>query len=178
MKVDIIQKNYEMSEKLEDIILKKTERLSKYFGQDATIKIVLKNENDLRKMEFTALFNHTVIRSEVVGDNMYDNIDDILPKIEKQLIKNKEKLQSKLKENAFKDKQYLYLQTAPQEIPQKVVKAKEFDVIRRTIDEAISAMNMLEHDFYLYLDEDDGEIRVLYRRTDGNLGVIKPRYDD
>ena len=124
MKVDIVQKNYEVDDRLKEIILKKTNRLSKYFGDDAVAKVMLKREKDIYKMEITAMFNRSFIRAEVSGENMYDNIDILLPKIEKQIVKNKEKLHNKLRENAFKDKDYLYMQSEPTEKKPTVANTK------------------------------------------------------
>ena len=92
MKVDIVQKNYTMSDKLSEIILKKTNRLSKYFDDNTTVKVMLKKEKDVYKMEITATFNGSYIRAETSGENMYENIDILLPKIEKQIVKYKGKL--------------------------------------------------------------------------------------
>lgn len=174
MKVDIVQKNYSMSEKLEDIIRKKTEKLAKYFNGDSVVKVLLKRESDIYKMEVTATFNGSHIRSEISGENMYSNIDIILPKIEKQIIKNKDKLKRKFKDSAFKDGGFLYIQSMPADEAIKIVKTKRFSVAHKTAEEAVMEMNMLEHDFYVYLDSDTDELRIVYRREDGNAGVLIP----
>ena len=175
MRIDIVQKNYSMSEKLEEIIRKKTERLSKYFNGDSTVKVLLKRESEVYKMEVTVTVNGSIIRSEVSGENMYDNIDILLPKIEKQIVKNKDKLKKKFKETAFKDNGFLYLQSLPVEDNIKIVKTKSFDVGYKTAQEAIAEMGMLEHDFYVYLDSDSDQLHIVYRRDDGNAGLLIPR---
>lgn len=174
MKVEIVQKNYDSSDKLSDLIIKKTSKLSKYFDENAVIKVLLKKEKDIYKMEITAMFNGSFIRSEINGENMYDNIDILLPKIEKQVIKNKEKLKKKFKENAFKDKDYLYLQSIEQEKPSKISKIKSFEVVPQLLEDAIDEMNMLEHDFYVFLNEKTNKLQIVYRRNDGDIGVLEP----
>lgn len=174
MKIDIVQTNYDMSKKLEEIIVKKTNKLSKYFNDDAVIKVLLKQEKNIFKMEITAMFNGSFIRSEVNGENMYDNIDILLPKIEKQVLKNKEKLKQKFKGSAFKDKEFLYIQSVPTEKVPKIAKTKTFEIYPKSVSEAIDEMNMLEHDFYIYLDEKTNAIQVIYRRNDGDVGVLIP----
>jgi len=174
MKVDIVQKNYEVDDRLKEIILKKTNRLSKYFGDDAVAKVMLKREKDIYKMEITAMFNRSFIRAEVSGENMYDNIDILLPKIEKQIVKNKEKLHNKLRENAFKDKDYLYMQNEPTEKKPTVAKHKSFLVYPLSVEDAINEMSMLDHDFYVFINRDTNKVQIVYRRHDGDIGLLEP----
>lgn len=174
MKVDIVQKNYELDDRLKEIILKKTGKLSKYFGDDTVVKVMLKREKDIYKMEITAMFNRSFIRAEVSGENMYDNIDILLPKIEKQIIKNKEKLRGKLRENAFKDRDYLYMQGEPAEGKSKIVKHKSFLVYPLSVEDAIDEMSMLDHDFYVFINKDTDKVQIVYRRHDGDIGLLEP----
>lgn len=174
MKIEIVQKNYAMSDKLRDIINKKTSKLSKYFDDNASVKVLMKKEKDIYKMEITVTAAGSFIRSENSGENMYDNIDIILPKIEKQIIKNKEKLKKKLKENAFKDKDYLFMQSIPEEMPIQITKHKAFEVYPQSIQDAVDEMNMLDHDFYVFINKDTEKLQIVYRRYDGNIGVLEP----
>jgi len=178
MKVDIVQKNYELNDRLKEIILKKTRKLSKYFGDDTVVKVMLKREKDIYKMEITAMFNRSFIRAEVSGENMYDNIDILLPKIEKQIIKNKEKLRGKLRENAFKDRDYIYtqceMQSEPAEGKPKIVKHKSFLVYPLSVGDAIDEMSMLDHDFYVFINKDTDKVQIVYRRHDGDIGLLEP----
>lgn len=174
MKVDIIQKNYSMSEKLNDIINKKVLRLDKYFDENSVIKVLMKKEKNIYKMEITAMFNGSFIRSEVNGENMYDNIDILLPKIEKQVLKNKQKLSKKFKENAFKDKDYLYLQALPNDKPANISKFKNFQVYPLKLEDAVDEMNMLDHDFYVFINSKNNKLQIVYRRHDGDIGVLEP----
>ncbi|MDD4002668.1 MAG: ribosome-associated translation inhibitor RaiA [Clostridia bacterium] len=174
MKVDIVQKNYTMSEKLGDIILKKTNKLSKYFDDDATVKVMLKREKDVFKMEITATFNGSYIRAEKSGENMYENIDILLPKIEKQIVKNKGKLSKKLKSNAFKDQNYLYMDDMPVEKPSKIAKFKSFKVYPLSIEDAVDMMNMLDHDFYVFINKENNRLQIVYKRHDDDIGVLEP----
>jgi putative sigma-54 modulation protein len=163
-----------MSDKLREIILKKTNRLSKYFDENAVVKVLLKREKDIYKMEITANFNGSFIRSEVNGENMYDNIDILLPKIEKQIIKNKGKLMKKLKSGAFKDKDFLYLEETPEEKPANVAKFKSFKVYPLTVEDAVAEMNMLEHDFFVFINKENNKLQIVYRRKDEDIGVLEP----
>ncbi|MBQ2712583.1 MAG: ribosome-associated translation inhibitor RaiA [Clostridia bacterium] len=173
MKIDIIQKNYSMSEKLEEIIRKKLAKLDKYFDEGTVVKVVLKKENNVYKMEITANVGGNFIRAELAGENMYDNIDILLPKIERQVLKHKSKLQDKLQKNAFHDG-FVYVEEAPKEEHSSVVRVKRFDLKPMSVEDAIDAMEMLSHDFYVYQDEETNQLRIVYLREDGTVGLIEP----
>ncbi len=175
MRLEILQKNYEMSDKLREIIDKKVNRLGKYFEDDTAVKIVLKKEGERYKMEFTANIEGTFVRSEIEGENFYDSIDLLLPKIEKQLVKHKTKLQKKLKKNAFREEDYLFMQAAPEPVKPNVVRVKKFDLTPMSIEDAIEALDMIGHSFYIYQDDESGKLCVVYRREDGTVGLLEPR---
>ena len=85
MRIKIVTRNFEVNDKLYDILDKKIRRLDKYFGDETTATLTLKKQKDVCKMEMMLSFNGAFLRSEVSGANMYDNIDALLPKIEKQI---------------------------------------------------------------------------------------------
>ncbi len=75
MRIEFLTKNYNPSDKLKDVVTKKVERLDKFFEDDTKVKILLKKANDVETMELTILLDGSVMRAEVFGDKMYDNID-------------------------------------------------------------------------------------------------------
>jgi putative sigma-54 modulation protein len=175
MRIDIIEKNYEASEKLKEIIDKKVSKLTRYFDEDSVCKVYLKKENKSYKMEVTIEYKGNFLRADVLGENFYDNIDVLLPKIEKQIYKYRTKLEKKLKQNAFKDKN-LFSFTEEDLKPDILVKTKYFDMEPMTIDEAISELDLVGHSFYVFLEEKSNAMRVIYRRDDGNVGMIVPKF--
>ena len=103
MRIEIIARNYKLTDNLEEIINKKMEKFSRYFEDDALAKIFLKETGKERYvMEVTIFFGNNMVRSEVSSDNMYKNIDLALPKIEGQIRKHRTKL-GKLKKNALEE---------------------------------------------------------------------------
>ncbi|MBP5610409.1 MAG: ribosome-associated translation inhibitor RaiA, partial [Clostridia bacterium] len=93
MKIDIVGKNYSVSDKLDDIIRKKAQRLDRFFSDDVTARVVCKEEHKGRyTLELTIIVNGTVIRSEETSDNMYSNIDIVVPKIDRQIRKHRTRL--------------------------------------------------------------------------------------
>ncbi|MEG1519530.1 MAG: ribosome-associated translation inhibitor RaiA [Clostridia bacterium] len=169
MKIEIINKrNYTVNDKLREVIERKTSRLEKYFSEDIPVKVFLKSEGDKCKMEMQLSLGKIFLTAEVVADNMYDAIDRVLPKIEKQIIKHKGRLEDKVKLNPIKE-----------EIPELVkhetiVKVKEFELSPMSIEEAMYQMDLSGHEFYVFLDEDNA-VKVLYRRFENGYGVIVPK---
>lgn len=173
MRVEIIGKNYKASEKLVGIVEKKIGRLDKYFDEDSVCTVYLKQESKFCKTEVTILYKGNMIRAEVTGENFYDSIDEVLPKIENQIYRHKTKLESKLKKDAFLEKR-LYLQES--DVPLgKLVKTKTFVLEPMTTEEAIDQLDLLGHTFYIFQDAETGEVRVVYLRDSGDVGLIIPK---
>ena len=176
MKIEITAKNYRVNEELEKIITKKVSKLDKYFDDDAKCKVYLKKENRTCKTEITAEHKGVTVRAEASGENFYDVIDIVLPKIERQIHKHRSKLEADLKKGAFTEEDKFVM---PEDEGQfKIVKSKQFVMNPMKMDEALEEFELLGHSFYVYFDEDAEKIKVLYLRTDGNVGVIDPIVKD
>lgn len=173
MRIEINGRNYKASEKLADVVRKKVLRLEKYFDEDAVCSVCLKQEGKYAKTEVTISYKGNMVRSEVCADNFYDGIDDVLPKIERQICKHKDKLESKLKQDAFEGKR-LFLQ-GEEFAESKLVKTKTFDLTPMTTEEAAEQLDLLGHTFYLFQDSQTGEVRAVYLRRNGDIGLLVPR---
>ncbi|MDR0425937.1 MAG: ribosome-associated translation inhibitor RaiA [Clostridiales bacterium] len=174
MRIEFLARNYNAGEKLKDIIEKKIGRLDKFFEEDTKVKVVLKKTKDIETLEVTVLASSGLVRAEVSGENMYDNIDTALPKIEKQIVKHHEKLRSKkskLKEIDFSG----FEPAAAAEPDPKIVKSKVFDLVPMTVEDAIEELELVGHNFYIFLNKVTGGTSVVYLRNDGDYGVIETR---
>ena len=172
MEIKYISKNYKISDKLKDIIEKKLQKLEKYFTKDTTIKVACSEQNDICKLEITINSAGFFIRSEVSSDNMYNNIDLSMPKLERQIVKNTKKYKNKFASNDLFDA-LEFLDEEPQIETKKVVKKKTFELDPMTVEDAEAYMEAVGHSFYVFLNAETGEINVLYKRNDGNLGLIE-----
>ena len=173
MKLEIVAKNYRVTERLEQILSGKLRKLDKYFPDDKTpCKVVLSDMGRQCKMEISISYHGTYVRSEVVGDTMYYNIDTCLPKLERQLVKHREKLNRshKLPE---KPAEYEFVSEVEVE-PVTIAKTKRFEVSVMSALEAAENMDMLGHDFYLFVNEETGNVESVYRRKDGSIGLLQP----
>ncbi len=169
MKIDFLCRNYEASDKLKDVITKKVDRLDKFFEDDTKVKIVLKEANNVQTMELTIAVSGGVLRAEVSGKNMYELIDQALPKLEKQIIKH----HAKMKDKKFKVKDFAGETDKPVEPEKQVVRSKAFELTPMTVEDAIEEMELVGHEFYVFLNRATGNVSVLYTRRDGNYGLIE-----
>ena len=174
MEIKYISKNYKISDKLKDIIKKKLSKLEKYFTKDTTVKVACTEQNDICKLEITINSAGLFIRSEVESDNMYNNIDLSMPKLERQIVKNNKKYKNKFAERLIADT-LEFLEEEPASEPYKVVKKKTFELDPMTVEDAEAYMEAVGHSFYVFLNAETGEINVLYKRNDGNLGLIEAK---
>ncbi len=180
MNIEYLCKNYDASDKLKSIIDKKVQKLDKFFDDDTRIKIGLKkgntrNTDDLYTLELTIMLDGAIMRAEVTTDNMYSNIDLAIPKLEKQIIHHHKKIESKTKKLRIKD-----FSAIPDDIPEEEVKeektlvrSKCYTLIPMSVDDAIEELELIGHNFYVFLNKATNSINVLYVRNDGNYGLIE-----
>ncbi len=173
MKLEIVAKNYRVTDRLEQILENKTRKLDKYFPDHNTpCKVVLTDLGRQCKMEISINFRGNHIRSEVVGDTMYYNIDAALPKLERQLVKHREKLSQSYKMTATPG-DYEFVSDVDV-TPLTIVKTKRFEVERMSPIEAAENLELVDHDFYLFVNVETGNVEAVYRRKDGTIGLLQP----
>lgn len=173
MRIEFLTKNYNPSDKLKDVITKKVERLDKFFENDTKVKIMLKQANDVDTLELTIVLDGAVLRAEVSSDNMYDNIDLALPKLEKQIIKHRSKLASKSKKVRIKELDMSYEPPVEKEVTHGVVRSKTYELTPMTVEDAIEELELVGHSFYVFSNKTTKNVNVLYRRNDGDYGLIE-----
>ena len=177
MKLEIVAKNYRASDKLEQILSAKTKKLDKYFPDENTpCKVSLSESGRQCKMEISINYHGTYIRSEVVGANMYYNIDACLPKLERQIVKYREKLSKSYKMPEQRHDEYEFV-SAVDDTPVEIAKTKRFEVEEMTAIEAAENLDMVDHDFYLFVNTETGNVEAVYRRKDGTIGLLQPYID-
>lgn len=172
MNIEIVEKNYDVGARLQGLIEKKVGKLEKYFGKGANCKVVCKKEGNMFKLEISISAKNCFFRSEVIGENMYNNLDVALPKLEKQIIKFKEKRKDFKIPDVVSD--LLFLEELPEEEgPSKISKRKSFSLDPITEEDAIFMLEAIDHDFYVFLNAETGKINILYRRKNGEYGLIE-----
>lgn len=175
MKIEIVQRNYVAKEKLTDLIEKKVQKFEKYLENNASAKVVLSKagKQERYKMEITIKGKNLFVRSEVESDNMYANLDTCLAKIERQIVRIAGKVKDSVR--SIDPQSLLFFDEIPEIEPAKIVKRKEFELDPLTEEQAMEQLELIDNDFYIYKDSQTGLVNVLYKRADGNYGLIKTK---
>ena len=174
MRIDYQSKNYKAKESLKEVIDKKIQRLDKYFDEDVTVKVMMRESKNIETMELTIFLGSTVLRAEVsgeVGQTMYDLIDIVIPKLEKQIKKHHTILASKSKK--FRQKVIVENIQAEEKQTSEIVRTKSFDLTAMDEIEAMAELELIGHSFYVFLNKATDKVNVIYKRNDGNYGIIE-----
>lgn len=174
MKIKFVEKNYKIADRFKKVITEKLDKLSKYFGDDMDVTVACVKQNKIEKLEVTISNKGLLYRSEVSGENMYNNIDLALPKLERQIIRHRGKkrdAKKKTEKIAFE-----FIDEMPEVKLPDIYKKKSFDLEPIMIDDAKDAIERLGHTFFIFLNAETGKINVLYRRNDGKFGLIEVNY--
>ena len=176
MRISITGKNLEISDYLRDLVEKKVGKLERYFPQDTEVQVTLSVEKSRHIVEVTIPFDGGVIRGEEVTGDMYASIDNVLDKLEKQIIRHRTKLEKSLRTGAFKYDEPVYA-TSFEEVEEegpRIVRVKRFNIKPMSEEEAMLQIEMIGHSFYVFINSDTNLMNVLYKRKDGNYGLIEP----
>lgn len=176
MRISITGKNLEISDYLRDLVEKKVGKLDRYFPQDTEAFVTLSMERNRHIVEVTIPYDGGVIRGEEVTGDMYASIDNVLDKLEKQFFRHRTKLEKSLRSGAFKYEEPLFgdVYEDSEDDGPKIIRVKKFNVKPMSEEEAMLQIEMIGHSFYVFLNADTEEINVLYKRKDGNYGLIEP----
>ena len=175
MKLDIVTKNSHASEKLTETLSKKLSKLDKYFAYETEARVVIRGEKINNVLEVTIVSNGATIRAEEKGKTAYGCVDKILPKLEKQIIRHREKFSSsKQKINDTIQQSYEFIKSDDIEALPEIIKTKKFEVSPISLSDAVAELELVDHDFYLFLNEGSGQIEAVYHRMDGKIGHLIP----
>ncbi len=176
MKYQIIGKNIEVTEGISSAIQKKMSKLDKYFviNDDIECRAVCSAHTNMQKVEITIFLPQMKLRAEVENPDLYAAIDSAIDKLEGQMRKLKTRMDRS--SNKLGLAESIDFETIKQEEGDdndQIVRTKSYYLEPMTIDEAVTRMEALGHNFFLYLDEEDDRISVVYIRNDGGYGVIQ-----
>ncbi len=176
MKVQVRGKNgLQITNAIESYASDKLSKVERYFKEELDAFVVCKIYKDHHKVEVTIPTKFYTMRAEVANDDLYGAIDLAIDKLESQIRKNKTKITRSLQKKEgvselFSD--MLDIEALERELIAPVRK-KSIVLDHMSSEEAITAMDMLGHDFFIYIDEDSNKVSVSYLRNDGKHGVIE-----
>ena len=172
MKKIFIEKKFTLTERLKKSIEKKLERLDKFFGSETEITVSLIVEGNSEKIELTIFENGLFYRSEETDDKILCALDRAIDVIERQIRKNKTKLQKSIKREYLPFTEFDDVDYEEDEI--KISKIKHFPIKPMSAEEAVLQMNMLGHEFFVFKDMDTDTTCVVYKRHGNTYGLIVP----
>lgn len=173
MKFTITEKKIQVSDEIKEYAERKVSKNDRFFRGDAEAFITFSSERGRYKAEVTIENNGTFYRVSEVTSDMHASIDSACASIERQIRKNKTRLEKRLREGAFdKDPEASFL-PEPEEDSFDIVRTKHFPIKPMTVDEAILQMNLLEHTFFAFKNQNEHDaFSIVYRRRDGGYGLI------
>lgn len=156
---------------------KKLKKIERFFGPDASAKIVATAEKKFKEVEITISNKGMIFRAQEKADDLSEALDKCVDTLIRQIRKNKTKLEKRLKSGSIDD-----LITPEQDAPDNVVDETDYEVVRtkniavkpQSVDEAILQMNLLGHEFYMFRNSATDEISVVYKRSNGGYGLLEP----
>ena len=173
MKVTIIGRQMNVWDEMKSTIEKKLDKLDKYFGDDCEATVTLSSKRNLKSLEITINAYGTIFRSETEDDTFRNALDRSIYSIERQIRKNKTRLSKKICSGAF-DEGIFDTGEDYEEDTEFVIRTKSFYFKPMSVEEAIMQMNLLDHEFFVFRDASTEEVCVVYRRKDGDYGLITP----
>ena len=174
MKYQIIGKNIVVTDAIRSTIEEKLSRMEKYvvINDDVLARAVVRSYNVGAKVEITIFTKQMDLRAEVKNDDLYAAVDLAIDKLEDQMRKLKTRM-DRGKDSASLGEAFVLEGIEAEEGEDEIVRTKSIYLEPMSIDAAITRMEALGHSFFLYLDEDDDQICVAYKRLDGGYGVIQ-----
>ena len=173
MKFQFSEKKVKLPENVHAYAEKKVMKLARFFEEDAEALVVFSVEKNRNNVELTVRGAGTVFRANEKTSDMFASIDAAVGTIEGQIRKNKTRLARRLRKDAFARTMETTSFVEDKEDELDIVRVKKFYFKPMTREEAILQMNLLEHNFFAFRDEDnEGSFAVVYKRNDGGYGII------
>lgn len=175
MKIAITGRQMTVRDSLKELTLSKLERFEKFFDDNTEVYVSFSIRRGLQMVEITISTPTTMFRSEE-GDETFQNaIDTAVDTLERQIRKNKTRLEKRFKNGAFRS-----LPEEDEDIEEETefkIKKKAFPIKPMSVEEAIMQMNLIDHQFFVFIDADTEHTSVVYKRKDGNYGLITPEFE-
>ena len=176
MKFQFTEKKVSLPASVHAYAEKKVMKLDRFFKDDAEALVAFSVEKDRNRVEITVHAANTYFRASEATSDMYASIDAAVATIERQIRKNKTRLARRLRQDAFTRSAEVtsFAPEAEEESTFEIVRTKQFPMKPMTREEAILQMNLLEHSFFAFRDEEnEGAFAVVYKRNDGGYGLIE-----
>ncbi len=175
MTYKIVCKKVELAESSKEKLLKKIHKLDKFFEDDTECRIGVSQQKEQMIVEITIIYKGFFFRAEARNRELLSAADECLANLDRQIRKNKTRLSKKIHEAGFENYDLGFGDSTPvkEEEEFHIIKKKHVSAKPMMVEEAILQMNMLGHDFFVFSNPETMEMSVVYRRKDGNYGLIE-----
>ncbi|MBP2667295.1 MAG: sigma 54 modulation protein/ribosomal protein [Firmicutes bacterium] len=175
MAINVRGKNLDITPALKDYVEKRVKKVTKYFDKTGDISVILRVEKGRHQVEVTVPVDGILLRGEESTPDMYASIDQVMDKLEKQIEKHKTKLEKRFRGSGFRADVASSV-AVPDVEEETLVRSKRFAVKPMDSEEAILQMNLLNHDFFMFLNIESEQVNLVYRRKDGHYGLLEPEF--
>jgi putative sigma-54 modulation protein len=178
MKITYTARKVNLRDNFKERVEKKLRKFEKLFSEDVAVSVVVTLEKNRQTVEITIRDNGMVYRAESTMPEMNDALDKTVDILMRQIRRNKTRLEKKIKSGSIDD---FVMQTPEiddiEDDDYKVVRKKQVLIKPISVDEAILEMNMVNHSFFMFTNAETNEVNVVYKRADGNYGLLEPVAD-
>ncbi|MGN0449415.1 MAG: ribosome hibernation-promoting factor, HPF/YfiA family [Ruminococcus sp.] len=178
MKITYTARKVNLRDNFKERAEKKLLKFGKLFSEDAAVNVVVTLEKNRQTVEITIRDNGMVYRAESTMEEMNDALDRVVDILMRQIRKNKTRLEKRIKTGSIED--FVIQNSEADELEDedyKVVRKKQVIIKPISVDEAILEMNMVNHNFFMFINAETDEVNVVYKRADGNYGLLEPAAD-
>ena len=172
MKITINARQMTVREGLKELVFSKLEKFDKFFYDEPEATVTFSRKRNKENLEVTIYASNTIFRSEVEDETFQNALDRSIDTIERQIRKNKTRLEKRLRDGAFEEE--YSLDDHIDDEPEFKIRTKIFSYKPMSVEEAILQMNLLGHEFFVFSDAETDDICVVYKRKDGDYGLIAP----
>ena len=176
MKTIVSGRNMDVTGALRDTVQSKLGKLDRFFHKELEAQVTMSVEKNRHIIEVTIPLNGSILRAEESTDDMYRSIDSVVDKLTRQLEKQKSKLENRI--NRYETIRFENIKDdetgAAEEF--RIVRTKRFAMKPMNSEEAILQMELLGHNFYVFADAETNDVNVVYKRKDGNYGLIETHF--
>ncbi len=176
MRFIITGRNIDVTEGLRSAVEDKLGKLDRFFAPETEISVTLSVEKERQKIEVTIPVKGNIIRSEQTSSDMYVSIDLVEEVIERQLKKYKNKIVDKQQNAVAFSKEFIDNDYEDEE-EVKIIRSKRFGIKPMVPEEACVQMELLGHNFFVFLNAETNEVNVVYKRKGDTYGLIEPEFD-
>lgn len=178
MKITYTARKVNLKDNFKDRVEKKLLKFEKLFSEDVAVNVVVTLEKNRQTVEITIRDHAMVYRAESTMEEMNDALDKVADMLMRQIRKNKTKLEKKIKAGSIEDLLAEILDyDEPEDDEYRVVRKKQVLIKPISIDEAILEMNMIGHNFFMFINAETDAVNVVYKRSNGDYGILEPVAD-